>query len=75
MSSIFCHGCYFNDEGFIIVVILMVCIGGGLLFIFVRKQWIWTRESKVPETVHEQNKREKEKRNNAKGITYHVFKK
>jgi hypothetical protein len=37
----------------------MVCIGGGLLFIFVRKQWIWTRESKVPETVHEQNKREK----------------
>ena len=60
--------------GFIAVVILMVCIAVGLLIVFVRKQWIWTRESKIPETVHEQNKREKKKQNNAKGITYHVFK-
>jgi magnesium transporter len=60
--------------GFIIVIIFMACIGIGLVVFFIRKQWIWTRETKVTETVHEQNQRERKNHKEPKHISYHLFK-
>lgn len=33
--------------GFIVVIITMICVGGGLLALFIRKKWLLARETKI----------------------------
>jgi len=63
--------------GFILVTLIMAIIGIGLLAFFIKKRWLWVREKKGNETVHEINVREQKNRNEDKKshITYTVFKK
>ncbi|HEX9320104.1 MAG TPA: magnesium transporter CorA family protein [Nitrososphaeraceae archaeon] len=63
--------------GFILVTLMMAIIGIGLLAFFIKKRWLWVREKKGNETVHEINVKEQKNRNEDKKshITYTVFKK
>jgi magnesium transporter len=36
--------------GFILVIIMMACVGSALLFFFIKKQWIFTRERNESES-------------------------
>lgn len=50
IAGIYCmNGLDFNEieampAGFIVVIITMICVGGGLLALFIKKQWLLVRE-------------------------------
>jgi magnesium transporter len=63
-------------EGFIVVIITMICVGGGLLAYFIKKQWLLIRERDKQIGVHsEDNELHRKSNANAKGqVDYHIFK-
>jgi magnesium transporter len=61
-------------SGFLFVIITMFCVGGSLLLLFIKKQWLLVREPKKDDTLHHDKR---EKRDNNKGqncVNYRVFK-
>jgi magnesium transporter len=62
--------------GFILVIITMVCVGGGLLFFFIKKQWLFVREQEKREPANAQKTTEHTSPSNNKDshITYRVWK-
>jgi len=55
---------------------MMACVGGDLLFFFIKKQWLFVRENNVSELVHHQKTSEQNSDTNNKNshISYHVWK-
>jgi len=62
--------------GFILVMITMVCISSGLLFLFIKKQWLFVRENNVSGLVHHQKTSEQKSDtiNKNSHLSYHVWK-
>lgn len=64
-----------SPTGFVLVMIMMVCVAIGLLVFFVKKKWLWVRDKNDGESIHQQNVREHKNRpDNQNGhIRYHVL--
>jgi len=61
--------------GFILVIIMMVCVGIGLLVFFIKKQWLFVREKNGNQREHHQKTSEhRNHNNNDSHITYRVWK-
>jgi magnesium transporter len=61
--------------GFVLVISTMVCIGGGLLVFFVKKQWLFVREQNERERAHPKEITEHSPTNSKDShISYRVWK-
>ena len=60
--------------GFILVIVTMVCVGVGLMFLFIKKQWIFVREQNESKEHYRETSQPKKHTNNDKNghITYRV---
>ncbi len=60
--------------GFIVVIVTMMCVGGGLLGLFIEKQWLLVRERDKQNGMHSEDN-ELHRKSNTKGrADYHIFK-
>jgi magnesium transporter len=62
--------------GFILVIIMIACVEGGLLLFFIKKQWIFVRKHNGSERVHYQKASHQDNHTNNRDshISYHVWK-
>jgi magnesium transporter len=60
--------------GFILVIIVMSCIGIGLLVFFIKKQWIFARENQIQTESRTENEESPRDRSGKSHVEYHIFK-
>ena len=60
--------------GFIVVIIIMVCIAGGLLTYFIKKRWLLKREKDKYHGFLLENNESPQKSNGKSQVKYHIFK-
>jgi magnesium transporter len=61
--------------GFVLVMITMAAIGLGLLFFFIKKQWLLVRETENQNDSHTKDTGAKQVKNSQSRVEYHIFKK
>lgn len=60
--------------GFIVVIIMMACIVGGLLTYFIKKRWVLNREKDKYHGFLMENNESPQKSNAKSQVKYHIFK-
>lgn len=61
-------------SGFVLVIIVMACIGTGLLVFFVKKQWIFARENQIQTEPQAENEKSPKDPRGKSHVEYHIFK-
>jgi magnesium transporter len=60
--------------GFILVIIMMTCVGVGLVVFFIKKQWLLVREKELQNSLHTEDKESPKDSGGKSHVEYHVFK-
>jgi magnesium transporter len=61
-------------SGFILVIITMVCVAGGLLAFFIKKRWMLIREKDKYHGFLLENNESPQKSDTKSQVEYHIFK-
>jgi magnesium transporter len=60
--------------GFLIVIVMMVCVVGGLLAFFIKKQWLLVREKDSRNGLRIEDRKSPQDSNDKSHTEYHIFK-
>lgn len=60
--------------GFLIVIVMMVCVAGGLLAFFIKKQWLLVREKDSRNGLSIEDRKSPQDSNDKSHTEYHIFK-
>ena len=62
------------SSGFILVIITMACVGAGLLFFFIKKQWLLVQDNEMNNGLHREVEKSQKQSNGKSHVEYHIFK-
>ena len=62
------------SSGFILVIIMMACVGAGLLFFFIKKQWLLVQDNGMNNGLHREVEKSQKQSNGKSHVEYHIFK-